>query len=228
MEFFCWEERPAQRRFENSLRSNEECAEYVLLRRGSGAGRVNRKRNPNERRFPARKRALSRVVGDPRNRKQFPVCSRFRPSAGARKIEASCEKRLFIAFFRSRHADDVVQREWPGIREARSTRNAQKKVVFFPSRAAIARTIEPTNGWRGSSATFFSFFHSIFYEDQLVRYINDCAARIIRPGFLRAGPSSADGLFRKIDCVSASRRSVGKRENTTVRSRGSIWNSDDG
>jgi len=68
--------------------------------------------------------------------------------------------------------------------------------------------------WLARKFGDFFFFHSTFYEDQLVRYINDRAARIIRPGFLRAGPFSADGFFRKIDCVSASRRNARKRENT--------------
>lgn len=58
--------------------------------------RANRKRNLNERWFPTRK---------------FAGCRWFAHSKMvARRFGSSCEKRLFIAFFRSWHTDDVVWR----------------------------------------------------------------------------------------------------------------------
>jgi len=59
-------------RFAETKNAQNAFSNVPQKREPSQAGRVNRKRNLNERRFPTRKRASSRVVGDPRNRKQSP------------------------------------------------------------------------------------------------------------------------------------------------------------
>lgn len=90
----------------------------------------------------------------------------------------------------------------------------RKKTIFFPFRAAIAKETTESAGWRASLAIFF-------VEDQLVRYINDCAARIIRWDFsLYTGPSSAN-FSVKLIAFTRVEKTLGKDETEKERYRSS-------
>lgn len=117
----------------------------------SRAKRANRKSNPNERRFPARKLAGRRWFAQKRGNGSR---NRVHSKTAARRIGSNCEKRLFIAFFRSWHTDDVVRRpfhaRWLKNGDTRRTRG--RKPSPIRSVAIVKGTIEPR--WLASSAIF--------------------------------------------------------------------------
>lgn len=98
----------------------------------------------------------------------------------ARRLGSSCEKRLFIAFFRSWHTDDVVWRPfhpWDGWKmEKYGEGRAEESLLPVPRWPSWT---ELSNRVAGALGEFGDFF----VGDQLVLYINDRGARIIHRDF---------------------------------------------
>lgn len=131
-------------------------------------------------------RGNSRIVGGSRGGGNG-FRSHVHSKTVARRIGSSCKKRLFIAFFRSRHTDDVVRRPfhvgWLKNGEVRRRTQAEE------SRLLPVPDGHREGNYRTGQVGALGEFGDFFVGDQLVLYINDRRCTDYPSGFLRAGPS---------------------------------------